>query len=191
MSEEYQGQQVLRFLSPAEWLDWLEQNHHQSESIWMKFARKGSSEVSINYEQAREGALRYGWIDGQAKGLEGPFYLQRYSPRRARSKWSQINCGIVEDLIARGLMLPSGMAEVERAKADGRWDAAYAPPSKIEVPEDFRQLLEANPGAAEAFAGLKGMDRYRMLYRLLDAKKPETREKRKAQFLAELLPPAP
>jgi uncharacterized protein YdeI (YjbR/CyaY-like superfamily) len=187
VSEQFQGLDVHLFAGPDDWLAWLAEHHRQNETIWIKFAKKGGGHRSINYEQAREGALRYGWIDGQVKSLDKEFYLQRWSPRRPRSKWSQVNREIVEDLIARGLMFASGMQQVEAARADGRWDRAYAPPSKIEVPADFRQLLDRNPRAAEVFAKLKQMERYRILYRLQDAKKPETREKRKQQFLAELL----
>lgn len=187
MSETYQNLAVHQFATSQEWLDWLAAHHGQSETIWIRFAKKGSDVASINYEIAREGALRYGWIDGQVKSLGTTFYLQKFSPRRARSKWSQINCGIVEDLMARGLMFPAGMDQVEAAKADGRWDAAYAPPSKIEAPADFLALLEQNPPAAANFSGLKQMERYRICYRLHDAKRPETREKRMRQFLQELL----
>lgn len=185
--EQYQGLNVHAFVGPEAWLSWLAEHHSQQEAIWIKFARKGSGLESVNYEQGRDAALRYGWIDGQAKSLDATHYLQKFSPRRARSKWSQINCGIVETMIARGLMFPSGLREVEAAKADGRWAAAYAPPSTIEVPAEFQALLDEHPKAAEAFSTLKSMERYRILYQLHDAKKPETREKRRRQFLGELL----
>ena len=187
MSDRYQGLELHPFEQPEQWLAWLAEHHEQQEAIWIKFARKGSGLTSINYEQGRDAALRYGWIDGQAKSLDATHYLQKFSPRRARSKWSQINCALVETMIEQGLMFPSGMREVERAKADGRWEAAYAPPSSIEVPAEFQALLDQNPKAAEAFSALKSMERYRILYRLHDAKKAETREKRRGQFLDELL----
>ena len=187
MSETFRDLEVHFFATSQHWLDWLAAHHAQQETIWVKFAKKGSGIASINYEVAREGALRYGWIDGQVKSLDATHYLQRFSPRRPRSKWSQINCGIVEDLMARDMMFPSGTAQVEAAKADGRWEAAYAPPSKIETPVDFGALLEQHPAAAKAYANLKQMERYRICYRLHDAKKPETRDKRMRQFLQELL----
>lgn len=187
MSEQYQGLEVLAFEQPEAWLAWLADHHAQPEAIWIKFARKGSGLASINYEQGRDAALRYGWIDGQAKSLDATHYLQKFSPRRARSKWSQINCALVETMIEQGLMFPAGLRQVEAAKADGRWAAAYAPPSTIEVPPEFQALLDRHPRAAEAFSNLKAMERYRILYRLHDAKKPETREKRRQQFLEELL----
>lgn len=185
--EEYQGLKVLSFESKERWLEWLEVNHGQTEAVWLKMAKKSTGLLSIDYEAGREGALCYGWIDGQSKSLGATHFLQKFSPRRARSKWSKINCDLVEGYIAAGLMQPAGMKEVEAAKADGRWEKAYLPPSKIEVPEDFAQLLEQNPKASERFGKLKQMEMYRILYRLHDAKKPETREKRKAQFLKELL----
>ena len=187
MSESFQGLEVHQFSTPDDWLSWLAERHRQHETIWVKFAKKGTGVPSINYEQAREGALRYGWIDGQVRSLDATFYLQRFSPRRARSKWSQFNRGIVEDLTARGLMFESGLEQVRAAQADGRWEQAYAPPSQITIPEDFQLLLDAHPKAAKAYSSLKQMDRYRILYRLHDAKRPETREKRKQQFLQELL----
>lgn len=187
MSQQFQGLNVHFFATSDDWLGWLAANHRQTETIWVKFAKKGSGIESISYPQAREGALRYGWIDGQVKSQDQIHYLQRFSPRRARSKWSEINREIVLDLIAKGMMFESGMEQVQAAQADGRWDDAYAPPSKITVPEDFQALLNQNPRAAEAFAKLKQMERYRICYRLHDAKRPETREKRKQEFLAELL----
>jgi uncharacterized protein YdeI (YjbR/CyaY-like superfamily) len=126
----------------------------------------------------------YGWIDGQVKKSEEEgWYRQRFTPRRARSRWSQINRDKALALIESGRMRPAGLAEVERARADGRWDAAYAPPSRIEVPDDLRRALDAVPAAAEAFAGLKSINRYAILYRVHDAKRPETRERRIRQFV--------
>ena len=185
--EDYLGLAVHGFESKAEWLEWLEANHSQTQAVWLKMAKKATGLPSINYVMAREGALCYGWIDGQVKSLGATHFLQKFSPRRARSKWSKINCDLVEEYIQRDLMKPSGFAQVEAAKADGRWDNAYLPPSQIEVPEDFARLLQQNPPAAELFEKLKRMERYRILFRLHDAKRPETREKRKLQFLQELL----
>lgn len=188
MSEEsYQGLEILVFETRDAWWAWLEEHHDQTEAVWLKMAKKSTGLASINYEIGREGALCFGWIDGQSKSLGATHFLQKFSPRRARSTWSKVNCDLVDGYIAAGMMQPSGLSEIERAKADGRWDKAYLPPSKIEVPEDFQQLLDQHPKAAESFSALKKMEKYRILYRLHDAKKPETREKRKAQFLQELL----
>jgi uncharacterized protein YdeI (YjbR/CyaY-like superfamily) len=186
-SELYQRLEIHQFATPQDWLNWLAERHGQSEAIWIRFARQGSGLPSINYEEAREGALRYGWIDGQSKSLDEHYYLRKFSPRRPRSKWSQVNREIAEQLMAQGLMFESGLAQVRAAQADGRWEAAYAPPSKITTPDDFQQLLDQHPPAAKVYARLKQMERFRILYRLQDAKRPETREKRKRQFLDELL----
>jgi uncharacterized protein YdeI (YjbR/CyaY-like superfamily) len=141
----------------------------------------------VTYLEAVEAALCFGWIDGQLKRSEEEgWYRQRFTPRRARSKWSEINVGRAEALIASGRMRPAGLAEVERAKADGRWDDAYAPPSRMEVPEDLRVALSASPAAAAAFAAISKSQRYSILWRIHDAKRPETRARRIAKFVAEL-----
>ena len=138
----------------------------------------------MSYAEAVELALMYGWIDGQVKrSEEAGFYLQRFTPRRARSKWSQINRDKALALIESGRMRPAGLAEVERARADGRWDAAYAPPSRMEVPDDLRRALDATPAAAAAFAGLSGQNRYAILFQVHDAKRPETRARRIQRFV--------
>ena len=141
----------------------------------------------MTYLEAVEVALCFGWIDGLVrKADEEGWRLQRFTPRRARSKWSQINVGRAEALIAAGRMRPAGLAEVERAKADGRWDDAYAPPSRMEVPEDVRAALDASPAAAAAFETLTKSQRYSILWRVHDAKRPETRERRIAKYVAML-----
>lgn len=141
----------------------------------------------MTYAEAVEISLCFGWIDGQVKRSEEEgFYLQRLTPRRARSKWSQINRDKVAALIASGRMQPAGLAEVERAKADGRWDAAYAPPSRMTVPDDLRSALDAEPVAAERFAALSASARYSILYYVHDAKKPETRARRIAKYVGML-----
>lgn len=128
-------------------------------------------------------ALTFGWIDGQARGLDEQSSLQRFTPRGPRSVWSQINVGRMERLVADGRMRPAGLAAVEAAKADGRWERAYAPPSTAVAPEDFQAALDAVPAAAVFFAGLTGMKPYAFLYRIQDAKRPETRARRIAQFV--------
>ena len=174
----------MKFASAAAFEEWLEAEHATSDGVWIEFAKKGSGFPSVTYAEALEVALTYGWIDGKVqRSEEEGFYRQRFTPRRARSRWSQLNRDRDEALIARGRMKPAGLAEVERAKADGRWDDAYAPPSKIEVPDDLRAALDANPVAAEKFATLTGSNRYGILYRIHDAKRPETRARRIAQFV--------
>src|SRR3954470_10881196 len=124
---------VLPFASKAQFRAWMEEHHTDPGGLWLKFAKKGTGVATVVYAEALEVALCFGWIDGQAKKLDATYYLQRFTPRRARSKWSRINVAKAEALIAGGAMRPAGLAEVERAKADGRWDAAYASPSRIEV----------------------------------------------------------
>lgn len=174
------------FRSPREWLRWLERNHASASEIWLRLAKKNAGIKSISYAEAIEGALCYGWIDGQAKGVDESFWQQRFTRRGPRSIWSKINCAKAEALISRGAMQPSGLAAIESAKRDGRWAAAYEPPSRATVPEDFQAALEENPAAKEFFATLDGANRYAVLFRVHHAKKPETRRKRIAQFVAML-----
>jgi uncharacterized protein YdeI (YjbR/CyaY-like superfamily) len=142
---------------------------------------------AVTYLEAVEAALCFGWIDGQVKKAdEEGWYRQRFTPRRKRSKWSQINVDRVAKLTAAGRMRPAGLAEVERAKADGRYEDAYPPPSKIQVPDDLRAALDASPAAAAAFEGLTKTQRYMVLYGVHDAKRPETRERRIAKFVGML-----
>ena len=174
----------MKFESAAAFEAWLEAEHARSDGIWIEFAKKGSGVPSVTYAEAVELALMYGWIDGQAKRSEEEgFYRQRFTPRRARSKWSQINRDKALALIEAGRMRPAGLAEVERAQADGRWEAAYAPPSRMEVPDDLRRALDAVPAAAAAFAKLSASERYSILYRVHDAKRPETRARRIETFV--------
>jgi uncharacterized protein YdeI (YjbR/CyaY-like superfamily) len=179
-------QPILLFASPPELEAWLEENNASSTGLWLKIAKKGSGIASVDYAQALELALCFGWIDSQKRGLDEKHFLQRFTPRRPRGKWSQINREKAEALIASGAMRPAGLAEVEAAKADGRWDAAYAGQRTAEVPDDLRRELDRNPVAAEFFATLSGANRYAILYRLDDAKKPETRERRLRKFVAML-----
>ena len=157
-----------------------------STGLWLALLKKGASEPGLSYGDAVEVALCYGWIDGQAGKLDDRFWLQRFTPRRPRSIWSRVNRDRALALIARGEMKPAGLREVERAQADGRWEAAYEPPSTMEVPDDLRQALAANPAAAEAFAALDRTNRYAILHRIHAAKKPETRTRRIATFVAML-----
>ena len=176
-------QPVLFFATAADLEAWIEKHGEETAGIWLKFAKKDSGIESVVYAEAVEIALSYGWIDGQAKRLDDHHYLQRFTPRRPRSKWSRINREKAERLIAESRMRPAGLREVERAKEDGRWDEAYDSPSTATVPEDFRAALDAEPAAAEFFASLGSTRRYSFLYRITDAKRPETRAKRIAEYV--------
>lgn len=180
------GRPILAFASQAEWEAWLDAEHRASDGVWIKFAKKGSGVASVAYPEAVEVALCYGWIDSQMQSLDERFYVQKFTPRRARSKWSRINRDKIEELTKAGRMKPAGLAEVELAKADGRWEAAYASPSTVELPPDLQRALDASPQAAEFWAGLNKANRYAIVYQLEDAKKPETRERRLAKFMAML-----
>ncbi len=177
---------VLLFASPAELEAWLERQHTESDGLWLKIAKKGSGEASVTYAEALELALCFGWIDSQKRGFDESFFLQRFTPRRPRGRWSKINREKAETLLSAGAVRPAGMAEIEAAKADGRWENAYAGQRTAEVPDDLRRALEANPAAREFFAGLDSSNRYAVIYRLNDAKKPETRERRLGKFVAML-----
>jgi uncharacterized protein YdeI (YjbR/CyaY-like superfamily) len=180
------GLPILRFASAVEWEGWLEDNHATSDGVWIKMAKKSAGVDSVRYPEVLESALCFGWIDGRREALDERFFLQRYTPRRARSRWSQVNRDTAERLVAEGRMRRAGRAEIERARADGRWDAAYASASRITVPEDLQRELDARPQAKAFFEGLNGQNRYAILYRLHDAKRPETRARRLATFVAML-----
>ena len=176
-------QPVVFFAAPAQMEAWLDEHGETSDGIWLKFAKKASGIRSVVYAEAVEIALCHGWIDGQVKRLDEQHYLQRFTPRRARSKWSKINREKAERLIAAGRMRPAGLREVERAREDGRWAEAYDAPSTATVPDDFRVALEAEPAAREFFESLGSTKRYAFLYRIRDAKRPETRAKRIAEYV--------
>ena len=174
----------MKFASRDELWAWFAAEHAACDELWVEFAKKGTGIPSVVFADALEIALCFGWIDGIRKTSdEEGFFRQRFTPRRKRSKWSQINREKAEALIASGAMQPAGLAEVERAKADGRWDAAYPPASKVGVPPDLQEALDANPAAREFFATLTGSNRYAILYRVHDAKRPETRARRIAHFV--------
>jgi uncharacterized protein YdeI (YjbR/CyaY-like superfamily) len=177
---------ILEFADRTAWERWLAGHHESSGGVWLKIAKKGSGETTLAYSEAVDEAIRYGWIDGQKGAHDDSFWLQRFSPRGQRSKWSQVNCRKAAELIEQGRMTPAGAAQVEAAKQDGRWDAAYAPQSTVAVPEDFQKALEANPAANEFFATLKRAERYSFLYRIHDAKRPETRARRIREYVAML-----
>ena len=180
------GLPVLAFASLAAWELWLEGEKRISPGLWLKVAKKGSGIPSVTRAQAIEGALCHGWIDGQLDRFDEQSWLIRFTPRRPRSKWSQVNRDKALALIAAGRMRPAGLAEVEAARADGRWEAAYAPPSTMTVPADLAEALDAAPAAGQAFSALDATNRYAILHRVQDVKKPETRAKRIAAFVAML-----
>jgi uncharacterized protein YdeI (YjbR/CyaY-like superfamily) len=177
---------ILLFVSPPELEAWLEENHAQPEGFWLKVAKKGSGKQSVTYAEALELALCFGWIDSQKRGLDEKFFLQRFTPRRPRGRWSRINRDKVEGLLAAGAMRPAGLAEVEVAKADGRWEAAYEGQRTATVPADLQRELDASKAAREFYASLDSANRYAIVYRLDEAKKPETRERRLRKFVAML-----
>ena len=184
--EQKAGLPVIAFATREAFEAWLAAQPTDHPGLWVKLAKKSAGVPSVTRSEMVDALLAHGWIDGQGAPCDEHWFLTRCTPRRPRSKWSQINRDRVEALLAAGRMTPAGLAEVERARADGRWDAAYAPPSTIEVPEDLRAALAANPQAAAFFEGLDGANRYGILYRLHDARKPETRARRLQQFVAML-----
>jgi uncharacterized protein YdeI (YjbR/CyaY-like superfamily) len=175
--------EVIQFATRTEFETWLEIHHQQSPGIWLMIAKKGSTVPSITYAEAIEVALCFGWIDGQKARHDDRHWLQRFSPRSARSRWSEINREKAEGLIAAGRMRPAGLDEVERARADGRWDAAYKGQRTASVPEDLQRELDRDPRAATAFAELDARNRYSIIWRINDAKRPETRERRIVTYL--------
>ncbi|OKI81693.1 YdeI/OmpD-associated family protein [Micromonospora sp. CB01531] len=171
----------------AAWRRWLGEHHAAPAGVWLVLAKRGSQRpTTLSYDQALEEALCHGWIDGQVKGRDESTYRQRFTPRRARSSWSARNVGIVARLLAEGRMHPAGLAEVDRAKADGRWDAAYPGPATAEVPSDLAAALAAEPRARAMFDILTAQNRFAILHRLATAKRADTRERRIAQFVAML-----
>jgi uncharacterized protein YdeI (YjbR/CyaY-like superfamily) len=180
------GLPQLAFPSAGDWETWLEENHSDSNGLWVKIAKKGSGIATVAYPEVLEVAIAFGWIDGRRERLDDEWFLQRFTPRRARSRWSKINRDTAERLIAEGHMRPAGLAEVERAKEDGRWEAAYEGQRAIGVPEDLAGELDARPQAKAFFEQLSSQNRYAILYRLQDAKRPETRARRLEKFVAML-----
>ena len=184
--ETRQNLPILAFPSRKKWEEWLAKHHADSKGIWLKISKKGAETSTVQYPEALESALCYGWIDGQKGALDEEFWLQKFTPRGPRSKWSKINREKADALVESGRMKPAGLAEIEKAKADGRWEAAYDSQSKASVPEDFQKELDANPDAAAFFATLESYNRYAILYRIQEAKKPETRAKRIEKFIGML-----
>ena len=178
---------ALTVADGAAWRAWLQEHHGDDRDVWLTLARKGAAApTSLTYAEALEEALCHGWIDGQIRRGDKDSYRQRFTPRTARSAWSKRNVAIAERLMAEGRMQASGLAAVERAKADGRWDAAYAGPASIEVPADLAAALDSHPVARTMFQNLNSRNRYAVLYRLQTAKRAETRSRRLEQFVAML-----
>ncbi len=176
------GWPLIAFPDAAAFERWLDDHQHDTTGLWLKIAKKVSGIASITYDEAVDVALCFGWIDGQKGSYDRDWFLQRFSPRRPRSIWSKSNTKKVQALIEAGRMRPAGLAEVEKAKADGRWEAAYSSSQNIEVPADLQEFLDTHPEAAAFWASLTKTSRYPFLFRLQTAKRPETRAKRFAEF---------
>ncbi len=171
----------------AAWRAWLRKHHAEPEGVWLVLAKKGTvAPTSLGYDDALEEALCHGWIDGQTQRRDEGTYIQRFTPRRKRSNWSKRNVGIAERLLAEGRMHSAGVAEMERAKEDGRWEAASAGPATIEVPPDLADALAAEPKAQAMFEILTSQNRYAILYRVTTAKRQDTRERRIEEYVAML-----
>ncbi len=173
----------MLFKSAKAFEAWLKKHHATSDGLWLKIAKKGADEPSVTYPEAIEIALCWGWIDGQKKGLDDRHFLQRFTPRRARSIWSKINVAKVAALVEAGRMQPSGQAQVDAAKADGRWEGAYDGARTSTVPDDLQAALDANPRAKAFFATINASNRYAVLWRVQTAVKPETRARRIEQLV--------
>ena len=186
MAEQVPDLPVEEFSSAKAWERWLARHHATSPGVWLKIAKKGSGTATVDVTAAIEVALCYGWIDGLRHAHDDTYFRQRFTPRKPRSKWSQINRDRAEALIASGRMRPSGQAQVDAAKADGRWAAAYAGARTIEVPDDLTRALRRNAKARRAFEALDSTNRFAILYRIHDAKRPETRARRIEQFVTML-----
>jgi uncharacterized protein YdeI (YjbR/CyaY-like superfamily) len=181
-SEEVAGQPVICFATVPECEAWFDEHHHDHRGFWLKIGRKGVVET-VDYGQALDVALCHGWIDGQKRGYDERFWLQRFTPRRPRSPWSQVNRDKVEALTKAGRMRPAGQAQVDAAKADGRWAAAYAGQRSATVPDDLAAALAADPRAKAFFEALSGAHRFAILYRVQEARKPQTRAARITKFV--------
>jgi uncharacterized protein YdeI (YjbR/CyaY-like superfamily) len=181
-----QGLPILAFTSQQEWEAWLAAHHATSSGLWLMIAKKNAGVDSVSYSEALDSALCYGWIDGQKATYDEQFWLQRFTPRGRKSKWSRVNRDRATELERQGRLQPAGRAQVDQARQDGRWDAAYESQRSATVPDDLQRELDGNPAARAFFATLDSANRYAILYRLQDAKKPETRARRLAQYVAML-----
>lgn len=184
VESERAGLPIRAFADAAAWEAWLAAQPRNSAGLWLKLAKQSATAASVSKAEAIDAALCHGWIDGQLNPFDDDWWLIRFTPRKPRSKWSARNCRRAEELVAAGRVAPAGLAEIEAAKADGRWQAAYASASKATVPQDLAAALDADPAARAFFDTLTGANRYAILYRVQDAKKPETRAARIAKFVA-------
>lgn len=174
---------TLLFETQQDWEVWLEAHHAVAPGVWLQIAKKATGKPSVSYAEALDSAICYGWIDGQKAGLDDAHWLQKFTPRRAKSGWSRVNCEKATALIAAGRMQPAGQRQVDLAQADGRWEAAYDSQSRIAVPEDLQLELDARPEAKAFFETLDSRNRYAILYRIQTAKKAETRAGRIRKFV--------
>jgi uncharacterized protein YdeI (YjbR/CyaY-like superfamily) len=184
--ETYKDAPVMFFAAQSEWEDWLEKHFEDTPGVWLKFAKKSSGITSLNYDEALQVALCFGWIDGQTKSIDETYYLQKFTKRRPKGTWSKRNITFIDQLTKAGKMRPSGLAEVTAAKADGRWDQAYDSPSNMTIPKDFQDELDKNPKAKAFYATLNKANTYAILWRIQTAKKPETRAARIQKLIAML-----
>lgn len=186
MTEQRGGLPVLAFADRDGFERWLAAQPEDAAGAWLKLPKKSAGVSGLTKAEAIDAALCHGWIDGQLDKYDERYWLIRFTPRTPRSKWSQVNKRRAAELLAEGRMRPSGVAQIEAAKSDGRWDAAYAPASSAQVPADLQAALDANPQAAKFFAALKGANRYAILYRIGSVKRPETRARKIAEYVAML-----
>jgi uncharacterized protein YdeI (YjbR/CyaY-like superfamily) len=181
--EEHRGLPVIPFADVEAWEHWLDEHHESAAGLWLKLAKKGAAAASVTYAQALEIALCFGWIDGQKGAYDESWWLQRFTPRGPRSRWSRINREKAEQLERAGRLRPAGLREIERAREDGRWEAAYEGQARASVPDDLQRELDRDPAARAFFQALESHNRYAILYRIHEAKRPETRARRIARFM--------
>ncbi len=180
------GAPILFFETADEWEKWLEKHHTYTKAVWLQFYKKASGKKSLNYDQALDEALCYGWIDGVVNAYDADSYLQRFTPRRPKSNWSKRNTEHIIRLTKLGKMKPAGTLQVSLAKKDGRWQAAYASPANIQIPKDFLEEIAKNKKAKAFFDSLNRTNFYAIAYRLATAKKPETLKRRKKLIVSML-----
>jgi len=185
-TEEFQNLPILFFVNDKAWEDWLGAHFSEPSGVWLKFAKKGTGIDSLHYKEALDVALCYGWIDGLSKRVDDTYYLQKFTPRRARSLWSKNNIANVERLTAAGRMHPSGQAEIDAAKTDGRWQQAYEGQKTATIPPELEAALESHPKAKAFFDSLSSTNRYACIWRVATAKRPETKAARVEKIIAML-----
>lgn len=184
--EVFRDREVIFCTDEAEWEQWLAQNYTRHDGVWLKIAKKNSGIPSVTHMESLDGALCFGWIDGQGMPYDENYYLQKYTPRRPRSQWSKVNVAKVEALMRAGRMREQGLAEIHQAKADGRWEAAYAPMRELTVPDDFAVALRRAPKAQKFFDALNKTQRFAFIMRIMTLKNTERREARIRQYIGML-----